>query len=249
MKDDELLAELKKATARDPERARSPRWERLAKGDADADERRALDEIARADGDDDAVAALAPPSDEYRARVLDAVMRAKTPDNVRRFPMGSVVAVVAGLAMAAAVALYVGRPRSVGDDLPAYALTVGGSELDVRGAPAPSAAPARLGPDARLRLVVRPERQVAGPLEVHLFIARDGNVTPWSAPYDLSSAGVVQISGPATMLIEGPNGPREIVVAVGRPGSVPATAAELARAPSSAKYVVFRAAVEIIGRP
>jgi hypothetical protein len=253
--DDELLAKLKTASAKDPARARAPRWERLASGEADDAERRALEAIARADGDDEAMTALAPSTDAERARALETVERARKAATVvpiaRRRRAGAIASAGAAIAIAAGVALWVvSRGPTASEPLPSFALTVGGADQTMRsGAPAPAASVTRLGPGAELRIRLRPESDVTGPLDVRLAIVDARGPLRWNAPYRVSPSGVVEIAGPVSSLIEGPNGRREIAVAVGRPGSVPESATDIVNAPASGRFFVYRATLEITGRP
>ena len=141
------------------------------------------------------------------------------PWNRSRFGARSVGAgLVAGLALAAAVALVVHGGRRSVEPLAAYSMVIEG-EQRTRGATQPSGPP---GEPVKLhsgtRLVVRlatakPERDAL----LRLVLVRNGRATLLDPPVTRGKAGTLEIAGPAAELLGAQSdGAAELVVVLGR---------------------------------
>ncbi|MFT3765383.1 MAG: hypothetical protein QM820_07705 [Minicystis sp.] len=153
------------------------------------------------------------------------------------------VALATSLAAAAAFALIVrwGRPPP----LPGYAITVTG-EHDERATPAPDGDVVRLGPGARLRIVLRPDHRVEGPIAVRGFLARANRWTAWDVPATVAPDGAVLILGAREDLFPGAApGLCTIALAVGRKDALPSTPDALARAHDGEAIRVMRIRVDL----
>ena len=260
MKDDELLSHLRKAAARDPERARAPEWERLAAGAATDEERLAIEAAARAWDDEDAARELAPIADEARERIVERVLGARGErrerderkierSNVVPLRRNRAIAIVAALAVAASAALAIGLRSRTGEALPTYALAVGGGIASDRGdEPRHPDATLRLGPDSQLDLVLRPERDASGTVAIAAAIVRGSKADAWDPPRAISPTGAVRIHGDASALVPGENGPRDLVIAVGREGALPRDPDAIAHLAGGDRVRVFRVHVVVEGR-
>jgi hypothetical protein len=241
--DEELAQALRGAVARDPEGDRAERWERLAAGDADESEREALARLAREDGDEQAVAALAPLDHAF----LERVERRLAPP--RRVPRKMMVA--AALALAASIALIAGRPPRATTELPAYSFLLEGEEKTTRG---PSRLQERqdetlsVALDAELRIELRPQRDVEGPIEVTAAIVERGRAHVWQPPARVAASGAVEIAGQAASLLGPLPGEHDLVIAVGRPDSVPRDADSIVAMASRGDVRVFRVRVRSFAR-
>jgi hypothetical protein len=253
VKDDEALAALAAAARSDPDARRPSRWERLAAGEASDDERASLERVAQSWDEPDAVAVLSPDrafAERVASRVAAQRAASAAPATVVPLRRARVVvvaaAVVAAVAMAASVALIAGRSRTA--DLPTYAMVTEGGQRDIRSGSGASDAVVRLGPDSNLDLAMRPQKSVVGAVEVRAAIVMDGRARPWTPSFEIASSGAVSLHGAATALVDGSNGVRDLVIAVGRPGEVPLDPEAIAHAESDAHLRVMRARVEIVGR-
>lgn len=153
------------------------------------------------------------------------------------------VALATSLAAAAAFALIVrsGRPPP----LPGYAITVTG-EHDERATPAPDGDVVRLGPGARLRIVLRPDHRVEGPIAVRGFLARADRWTAWDVPATVAPDGAVLILGAREDLFPGAApGLCTIALAVGRKDALPSNPDALAQAHDGEAIRVMRIRVDL----
>lgn len=74
--------------------------------------------------------------------------------------------------------------------LPPYSLTIAASE----GGP-------RLTRDSTLRVLLRPQRRVSGPVEVRCFLLRDGEPQRWPVQPEISPSGACLLRGRAGELL------------------------------------------------
>ena len=239
MKDDELARALLLAAARDPEGDRAREWESLAAGSSSARDRDALARLAAEDGDLTAMEALAPLDDALFARVE---ARIAPP---RRLPR--VVGVMSALALAAGVALVLGRALPARHALPEYAFQLEGAQKTVRRAdPSATDGLATFTPDSPLRLVIRPAQNVHDPVEVATAMIQDGHPNEWHPIVRTSASGAAEIQGPASVVLGGSPGERELVVAVGRPSSLPHDPAAIAALGATSDVRVFHVRVRLL---
>jgi hypothetical protein len=245
MNDDDLVRALSKAQARDRDRDRTARWERLAAGTASAEERAELAALAEADGDVEAMTALAPLDESILARI-EARIEASAPARAstrRRAPRAWAVA--SSLALAAALTLVGARGLRAPPDFPKYAMQLEGEQKDTRGAVEAPRGIAVFAPNATFTLTLRPPRDVAEPVAVVTAQLIDGVPQEWHPPTRVSPAGVAEIAGRAADVLGPEPGEREIVVAIGRHASLPRDAASLAALAPSGDVRVFRAKVRL----
>lgn len=133
------------------------------------------------------------------------------------------VALLAPVALAAAgVALF----TRGGGALPAYALEARGGHAELRGTT--DRQPLVLGPGAPLELVLRPATEADGKVEARVFLVSGGAHLVWTPDERTASPqGGLRLRG---VLSATPGaGPGEIVVIVGRPGSLPLTPEDVDR--------------------
>jgi hypothetical protein len=98
------------------------------------------------------------------------------------------------MAAAAGIALWAMRPPPAGR-LAEYGLELTGGLADTRSDdPAARSAP-KLGPGARLNLVLRPTRESNRPVVAQAWLARDGKLQAWPVVPEISPAGAVRIAG------------------------------------------------------
>ena len=225
MKDEELLTGLATAAKKDDERVRldDERWERLAAGTISAEERRELEALAATDEEArEALEALAPLGATVEASVLARIAKERSAGagaKVIRFPRSAITAVVAAVAIAAGVALYVTRSAAPGA-LPEYAMLIDGAQKDVRGdAPLAPASALRIGPDSHVAMSLRPSVDVAGEVRARALVVIGGHAAPWSVPLRVSASGAVLLEGTTRDLFGDATGERDVAVVVGRPGA------------------------------
>jgi hypothetical protein len=112
--------------------------------------------------------------------------------------------------------------------IPDYAIHVAGGEPvagDLVGLP--SRDTVRLAPQATLIVTARPWTHVDGPIAVRAFLIRNGVATTWDVPVTVGDDGSATITGNAASLFPEATGDWAIVLAVGRPQALPASAAQL----------------------
>lgn len=170
----------------------------------------ALGEVAREDAEEAAAplpesGPLRPLDEGERADLLAAVMarRGGTPALEPSTPLADVAApspprrwgvvAVAGLALAAALAVFVLRPTTAG--LPPYALEATGGAQAVRGVDAPSGPVTVYAPGTRFRIVLRPAEAPPGPVEAAVELRGDAGVVPWDPALEVGAGGGVKAEG------------------------------------------------------
>ncbi|MFI5298470.1 MAG: hypothetical protein ACHREM_10250 [Polyangiales bacterium] len=262
MTDDEILAHLADAVRRRPGVAAplSTAMERVAEGDV-RDE--AIDAVAAEQGLDPSIArdALRPLGDEFKRDVLANVLAARAKQAVprpalrivegpsaakKRRPASVLAGVTTALALAASTLLWVSSRTQV-DGLPLYVFSATGGDKDLRGASAP--VDVRLRRDSTLSMLMRPSDRVRGGVEARLAVVKDGNARVWSGPLDVSVDGAVRVRASAVALFPEGVGGFDVVLVVGRAGTLPTGAEAIAHArddePPNAR--VGRLHVELVG--
>lgn len=248
MRDDEMLDALAKV-AREDDPIADPRWEQLTEGTLSERDRAELAALAEtSERAKRAHAAFRPLDDAARARMtaslLAAVAKEKPtsasndevpiagapPPQIGSSPAPAPKARARGLwlAMAAAIAgigIYVATLSPHGQDLPAYAMVVTGGEKSSRAPGEPPKTP-ELGPESRLEITLRPTVPAKGPIEVRAFLLRNGEARPWAPAVKVAEGGAAQVAGAKEVLFAGIEaGAWEMVLAIGRPESLPSAAA------------------------
>jgi hypothetical protein len=112
--------------------------------------------------------------------------------------------------------------------IPDYAIHIAGGEPvagDLVGLP--SRDTVRVAPQATLTVTARPWTHVEGAIAVRAFLIRNGVATTWDVPVSVADDGSATIKGSAASLFPEATGDWAIVLAVGRPEALPATAAQL----------------------
>lgn len=210
MADDDLLSRLG-AVARELENEREPGLDRLVTGTATDDERR---ELARRAADDpalrDDMKRLEPVGEAVRQHIVE---RARFELSASSKRSRARWLVPASLAAAAAAALLLARGPAHAP-LPDYALTVAGGIDEVRGDDARE----RLvvGPDTPVDLLLRPARDVTGPVALRAFF-RDDPARMLALSPDISAQGSLRVHGRAHELLGTNRGERELVLIACRP--------------------------------
>ena len=120
-------------------------------------------------------------------------------------------AIVAPLAVAAAVLLYMGRADEAHVGLPDYSVMATG-ETEMRGADQPHATlELRGSASGSFEIVARPATTVPSPVVAYLFAMGEGEPNPVDAKVDIAPEGSVRIKGQARGLA----GARELRVVLG----------------------------------
>jgi hypothetical protein len=120
------------------------------------------------------------------------------------------------LALAASLALVLVN-RSGGDVLPPYEMSMSGGVQALR-AEQPMG---KLGPSARLELVLRPSRAVEGPVAARLFLIEAGRAREWKASTEVSPDGAVRVIAQGADVGPVASSEVEVAVAVARPDALP----------------------------
>jgi hypothetical protein len=101
--------------------------------------------------------------------------------------------------------------------VPAYAIVGANDELPLR-------------PGGRFELELRPASPVTGAVGARAFLRRENVLRPWDPPFTVARDGSVRIAGAVDALFANvPPGPWEIVVAVGRPETLPTAPQDVLR--------------------
>jgi hypothetical protein len=221
---------------------------------AAADEARA-DEVAQADMLRLAPELAAPPDEITRQRLADRLLGVAPPlqrrvvKAERRFslrqlfiPLGLAIPLAAGI-------VFLARPQPVAL-LPAYQPEISGFVREVRGAEPPPGEPVRLVAGSVLRVNLRPEVTVEGPVVAAAFIApsRAGappSVRPVGISFETSPSGAVAVTARYPEAFDGAEGPSELRVLVLR-RALAARAAELASSPQASGPGWQRTSVRLI---
>jgi hypothetical protein len=120
-------------------------------------------------------------------------------------------------AVAVAGALLALRLHFQPPTVPPYAIASASDELSVR-------------PGGRFEIDIRPAVPVTGAVGARAFLLRGNVVRPWDPPVDVARDGSVRIAGSVdTLFANVPPGPWEIVVAVGRPETLPTAPQDVLR--------------------
>ena len=260
MNDDELLEEtIAHVRSSRKRRAHDERLDAFAEGRLDEAGVRALAPIEGDDLDDE-IEAFSPLSEEARGRIserlLATIVSEKAANNVKGdnavsaappeprpvvVTLRRLTVAVSALALAASLAFVLRGRTEAEAPLPKYEVAFVGGEQAWRGeAPEETntadKAKHRFSHGERVRLSIRPGTTVSGPVEARIFLRRGDDVRPWPTAVDVSSAGAVRIAASPDTLPPGTEGEWELVVAIGRPQSLP-TARDL-RSPSAGVQIV-----------
>lgn len=179
--------------------------------------------------------------------------RSSGPSRLLRFPgplarLRRGQALVAGsIAAAAGFLLVFGAPRTP-PPLPSYDAYFSGGARATRAAAAPLEGDLALPYGSRFEVVLRPFTRVEGPLAARPFLLGPGAAKRLDLPVEISAEGSVRISG-AVEELGAPPGRWELVIAVGRPASLPSAAQELADSSRSGSRAlqIFRRTLIVVG--
>jgi hypothetical protein len=241
-------------------------WREVAHGERSADAAVAavLDERARVTDEEReelerARLVFAPPAQVRQEALLEALLAKRQAEQAvvslaervapkgTRSGQGRVIALVA-VAIAAALVLWL-LPGKQGAFVGRYTLELSGMTADMR-SKAPEPKPGEFPSfriDARIKVELTPEDDVAGPLEVVGFArGQSGEVRPLSFGPVVHPSGKIDIDVPVRAL-ELPEGTWELVFAVGRTGEVPRSWEGLGA--NAVGYVVVRGTVQIVPEP
>jgi hypothetical protein len=243
MHDEDLMKALGRAARAEP--SPDARYDALAAGTlSDAERDALLEEAARSEAAAEAYDAFRPLGAEFQARVVHRILAgrgaapggdreaaapgpAAAPAEARKvvpFPVRTARRFIP-LALAASVLVAVGLVMLRGEGggpLPGYGLTLEGQVMLMRGE-APPAEAAPFAPGNRFRLVLTPERDVAGEVEARAWVQTpDGRVEPLAAPAArIAETGAVLIEGDVGGDVQLPQGESTLFVVVGRAGALP----------------------------
>ncbi len=221
MKDEELL-EAVGAAAREEDAKALRELEEIASGGDEA--ARPLDDAARAR----IAARLAKATerksgDAKRAKANDAKANDDPPTRVVFLRRAAWI--VAPLAMAAAVLLWIGRGGGPIAALPEYELALVGGDQTTRATPAQLRGDTlRVRAGARVQISARPATKPDGEVAARAFLIEGGAARVWEVPIEISPEGAARISGDASAIFPSPSGDWDVVLALGRPGALPTTA-------------------------
>ncbi len=241
MNDDEILKVLAKAANDQSHHSQELRWESLTRGTATSETVSQLQTLAQSNQREALRHELYRPIDATRkdaiaSKIVEEIGKQSLGEDKPRKDRpaqaaGTVVPlrrrwktttgwIVGPLALAATLALWLQRPPSI-EGLPSYSLTLTGTDQQYRGEePKGSQSDLHVTQGRKLTAILRPERSVEGPVAVHAFLSRGGQVIRLDAQTELSSDGAVRmttsIASPAVT-----EGTWNLVIAVGRPGVIP----------------------------
>jgi hypothetical protein len=277
MTTDELLKGVAEA-AREDEIEEDPRWSALVEGTISAEDRAALDELARSSPRDAEARLLLEPLDEgARARIADRILaQMQGEQSAQKPPQGAEVIplrpkrrwapAIAALAVAAAAGLLITRlprpavPAQISGDkppantpvlaseadpfpassqpvlasadapIPAYQLWLVSSELNAQGRRvegygmtwSATDPPMVFGQRIHLQIDISPAIPHRAPTQVRGFLIRNGRARSWNVQVESRENGSFRIAGAREALFPGvPLGPWEIVIVLGKPGTLP----------------------------
>jgi hypothetical protein len=103
--------------------------------------------------------------------------------------------------------------------LPDYEAAWSGGLQELRAEP--SAPVERLGPNAKLQLLLRPAKAVDGAVSVRLFAIESGKAREWKARAEVSDDGAIRVSASGADLGPVAAPELEVVAVVSRPGELP----------------------------
>jgi hypothetical protein len=200
-------------------------FERVARGEATAEERARLERAAKAEADP-ALARRLEGSMPLDPVVADRIASHLAPKKgARVFPIGRVAS---PLALAAAALLFLSVGRRAELPLPEYAVAARGVEMERGPAEPGTRLSTSLAAGARFEIVLRPQTAPGTAMSVWAFTSdADADVRPLDATIDVSTAGAVRITGAFASL----RSAREIVAVVAPASGVGrvGTAGEAAR--------------------
>ena len=236
MSEDRILRELGHLAQeeREAEKARlDERWDRLAAGTLTPQEEAELQALAESSPEArETYEAFRPLGAEFQARMVNEIAAElqKKESPLRkilsriltfRSPTLRPVRWLTAVAATAAAGLLLLLRVPAMAPLPVYiAEKPSGGVQMFRGEEGPSSKPPVFTPGSTLKLVVRPQRPVTGPVEARAFQARGAEIVPWEPEprLDVSALGVVRLKGTI-----GEEVPRRVWIVVGRPGKLPSS--------------------------
>jgi len=252
MSDHDLLHRLGRAAREREEREHDPLLDALVAGEATPAQRAELEASAAADTDRARDVALHTPLDDaLKARILSqalataAATQGRSSDPGKRTaPPRRLHTVTAGAALAAAAALLLMFWRTPGPEaLPAYSLSAHGGLEDVRGAAQREVV--RVEPETRLELVMRPEGDVQGEVELRVLERMAGEVRVLDADVQRSPAGTLRIVESARQLFGERLGRRALSLIACRPALCDEAERAVRRGPSSSEGAATVREIEI----
>ena len=200
------------------------RWDALAAGQLPDEELADLEMQARWAPDlATALEAYRPLESGARASIVDRLHAQVThpgPVRVRRAPRWRRGWLLAPACAAAAAVLVVVLWRAAPGDLPPYSLTVRGGVERVRGATEAASVP-RFLPGSTLDITLRPKSAVRGQVAVRVYVEQGGAVRTLAIPAQISATGAVRLRARVGESLRLPAGVHTLIVAVGRPGTLP----------------------------
>lgn len=256
MTDDEILAAAAGA-AREDDVLADPRWPSFAEGSLGEEDRADLVELAqRTEDGRRALDVYRPITAAEQASFVDQIL-APAParaQSIRPRKVRARIAVAFSVvALAAATTLLLVVPGRGLSPVPDYSIALVGEQTQ-RG-PAVAAPVPFFGPGAEVELIARPATRTTGAVAARGFITREGRVEAWSPPIEVSPEGSVRIAGSFEEVFRGvPPGEVDLVLAVGRSGSIPGDPSVLYPAllgestPREASWRVVRIRVRILAR-
>jgi hypothetical protein len=233
MTDDRLLKELARLAREQQAKEADTRWDALAAGTLSPEEVERLREEARTSPEAAAAWELFRPMEaDFRSEVVQqarqslgaapaAPTRAAAPARVLRPRSWWQWAVPA--ALAASLMIVVLGPWRGGPALPSYEIRLSGATRTLRSAsPEPRTGPAAFADGNRFELVLTPESSAGEDVEARAFVVEGDRLRELQAPApSRSSDGAVRIAGVVGQDVPLPRGEFTLLVAVGRPGSLP----------------------------
>lgn len=122
------------------------------------------------------------------------------------------------LPLAASLALVVMMTRRSSEArLPPYQMTVSGGIQELRAGSEVD----RLGPTAKLDILLRPSTRVEGDVAARLFVIEQGRAREWKAAFEVSPDGAIRISALGADLVPVASPELEVVAVVARPTQLP----------------------------
>lgn len=181
---------------------------------------------------------FAPMSNRVRERIVQQLksevgaqkrQRDKSPGIVIRlkswmFEQKRILQLATSAAAVVVLMFVVWNPDAQWPAIPAYQMSLQGQIKAVRGAEHEITQPdelPRYKPGSILQVVLRPDRAVQGPVEVSVFIEKDGHLSPIDLPVEQDPQGSVRIFGKLGKDVHLPSGAITLWMCLSRPGEKP----------------------------
>jgi hypothetical protein len=245
----ELAREAKDEMSRERDRL-DERWDRLSAGTLTAEEEAELRALAATSEEArEAWEAFRPLDSGFQDRVVQAIQADRAPA-AKVLPFSRRVArrggwLAAAAAVAAVLLLTLRQPAA----LPQYHAELSGGDRQERA----ESGTGRFAPGSPFELVLRPQTQVEGEVDVRFFLEGEGGLQPWPVPAEIAPGGAVRVAGTLGREIALFPGDWTVWAVVGRRGQLPDAATLRSRLaagePRTARWTALPTALRVEPSP